>query len=177
MILYHLIHYQTTNFRLFQTERVCRRQFQFDQNGRKLSKRVENTVTSNFSFSHSVFKRLVSQGHQKVSLCGNGLTHNDDFGSPWVFPLIVFKSSLLRSLKFVVSFSYHQSIWNLIYHFGLFSLFCQFDLKFPGIRFKAADVMLLEFAPFPTIFAPFPKWLSILLATLNFLSTNALNFC
>ena len=33
-------------------------------------------VTSNFSFSHSVFKRLVSQGRQKVSLCGNGLTHN-----------------------------------------------------------------------------------------------------
>ena len=30
--------------------------------------------TSNFSFFHSVFKRLVSQGHQKVSLCGNGLT-------------------------------------------------------------------------------------------------------
>ena len=30
-------------------------------------------VTSNFSFFHGVFKRLVSQGHQKVSLCGNGL--------------------------------------------------------------------------------------------------------
>ena len=54
--------------------------FKFDENGSKLSKRVENTwekekslVTGNFSFSHSVFKRLVSQGHQKVSLCGNGL--------------------------------------------------------------------------------------------------------
>ena len=54
--------------------------FKFDENGRKLSKRVENTVekekllvTSNFSFSHSVFKRLVSQGRQKVSLCRNGL--------------------------------------------------------------------------------------------------------
>ena len=33
-----------TNFRLFQTERVCRRQFKFDENGRKLSKLVENTV-------------------------------------------------------------------------------------------------------------------------------------
>ena len=30
-------------------------------------------VMSNFAFSHSVFKRLVSQGSQKVSLCGNGL--------------------------------------------------------------------------------------------------------
>ena len=28
---------------------------------------------SNFSFSHSVFKRLVSQGRQKVLFCGNGL--------------------------------------------------------------------------------------------------------
>ena len=40
----HLTHYQTTNFRLFQTERVCRRQFQIDENGRKLSKQAENTV-------------------------------------------------------------------------------------------------------------------------------------
>ena len=31
-------------------------------------------VMSNLSFSHSVFKRLVSQGRQKVSLCWNGLT-------------------------------------------------------------------------------------------------------
>ena len=44
--------------------------FKFDKNGRKLSKRVENNVekeklldTSNFSFSHSVFKRLDSKGH------------------------------------------------------------------------------------------------------------------
>ena len=33
-------------------------------------------VTSNFSFSHCVFKRLVSPGRQKVSLCGNGLKDN-----------------------------------------------------------------------------------------------------
>ena len=37
-------------------------------------KREELLVTSNFSFSHSLFKGLVSQGRQKVSLCGNGLT-------------------------------------------------------------------------------------------------------
>ena len=53
--------------------------FKFDENSRKLSKWVENwkkeklLVTSNFSFSHSVFKRPVSQGRQKLSLCGNGL--------------------------------------------------------------------------------------------------------
>ena len=43
--------------------------------------RVENIVgkgeiacTSNFSFSHNVFKRLLSQRRQKVSLFGNELT-------------------------------------------------------------------------------------------------------
>ena len=40
----NLTHYQTTNFRLFQTERVRRRLFQIYKNGRKLSKQVENTV-------------------------------------------------------------------------------------------------------------------------------------
>ena len=57
--------------------------FKFDENGSKLSKQVENNVgkrellvTSNFPFSHSVVKRLVSQGRQKVSMCGNGLTTN-----------------------------------------------------------------------------------------------------
>ena len=54
--------------------------FKFDENGRKLSKQVENTVGNGeiasyeqFLLSHSVFKRLVSQGRQKESLCENGL--------------------------------------------------------------------------------------------------------
>ena len=41
--------------------------------------RIENIMgkgeiacTSNFSFSHNVFKRLIFQIFQKVSLCGNG---------------------------------------------------------------------------------------------------------
>ena len=43
-------------------------------NGLKTLREKEKLlVTSNFSFSHSVFKRLVSQGHQIVLLCGNGL--------------------------------------------------------------------------------------------------------
>ena len=94
-----LTHYQTTNFRLFQTERVCRPQFQVwwkwhkvIQMGRKHCGKMRNClfstcldnflpfstylkllsansfslkeskicrlVMSNFSFSHSVFKRL-----------------------------------------------------------------------------------------------------------------------
>ena len=66
---------QMTYFRLFQTGRVCRREFQTDANGRKFSKPEENTQwkmekllnSSNFSFSHSVFKILVLQTCQ--SLC------------------------------------------------------------------------------------------------------------
>ena len=48
--------------------------------------RVENIVgkgeiacTSNFSVSHNVFKRLLSQRHQKVSLCGNRLKDKRKF--------------------------------------------------------------------------------------------------
>ena len=35
---------QTTNFRLFQTEGFADNNFKFDENGRKFSKWVENTV-------------------------------------------------------------------------------------------------------------------------------------
>ena len=41
---YPLTHYQTTNFRLVQTERVCRRQFQIWRKWQKVIKTVENTV-------------------------------------------------------------------------------------------------------------------------------------
>ena len=67
LIFNSFTHYQTTNFRLFQTERVCRWQFQI---WRKWQKVIQ------MGRKHSVFKRLVSQGCQKVSLCGNGLTNN-----------------------------------------------------------------------------------------------------
>ena len=39
-----LTHYQTTNFRLFQLKDFAEDNFKFDENGRKLSKWVENTV-------------------------------------------------------------------------------------------------------------------------------------
>ena len=35
---------ETTNFRLFQIEKICRRQFYFAGNGRRFFKQVENTV-------------------------------------------------------------------------------------------------------------------------------------
>ena len=57
--------------------------FKFDVNGRKLSKQIENTVGKGeiaryeqFLLFPQCFKRLVSQGRQQVSLCGNGLRSN-----------------------------------------------------------------------------------------------------
>ena len=54
--------------------------FKFDENGRKLSKWVENIVGKGeiaryeqFLLFSQCFQRLISQGHQKVSLCGNEL--------------------------------------------------------------------------------------------------------
>ena len=54
--------------------------FKFDDNGRKFFKLVENTVgkekfliTSNFYFSHSVFKRLIMQTSKNQGLFGKEL--------------------------------------------------------------------------------------------------------
>ena len=67
-------------YTFFQTERVC--SFECDEKGRKFSKWVENTVgkkrrklhvASNFSFSVSVFKRLVLQTRKNQGLFGKEL--------------------------------------------------------------------------------------------------------
>ena len=60
-----------TNFRLFQTERVCRRRFKFDKNGRKFSKWVENTVGK--GEIARVSKRLVLQTCKNQGLFGKRL--------------------------------------------------------------------------------------------------------
>ena len=69
---------QATNFIFFQTERFADDNFKHDENGRKFSKIVENTlgkreIARNFSFSYSVFKRLVLQTHKNKGLYGKGL--------------------------------------------------------------------------------------------------------
>ena len=44
-------------------------------------------IMSNFSYFHSVFKRLVSQGRQEVLLCGNGLIRPAGYYNlPFFFP-------------------------------------------------------------------------------------------
>ena len=72
-------------------------------NGQKrLWEKEKLLVTSNFSFSHSVFKRLVSQGRQKVSLCGNGLKCLSIKSNEWkmAIDMYVKKSSLVFWFKF-----------------------------------------------------------------------------
>ena len=52
-----------------------RRNCLYKQRRNCLYKQFLIACTSNFSFRHNVFKRLLSQTFQKVSLCGNGLKH------------------------------------------------------------------------------------------------------
>ena len=55
--------------------------FKFDENGRKFSKLEEMLVTSNFSFSYSIFKRFLLQTRKSQGLFGKGLR--------WNYPLAV----------------------------------------------------------------------------------------
>ena len=76
--IWHLVEItlsQTTNFRLFQTERVCRRRKwkKVLPMGRKHWKSEKFPFTSNFSYSHSVFKSFVLQTHKTQGLYGKGL--------------------------------------------------------------------------------------------------------
>ena len=89
LIVYFLIHLlctypaltlsQTTNLVSSEVKELARDNSEFDENERKFSKRVENIVgkgeiaTSNFCFSHSVFKRLVLQTHKNKALFGKVL--------------------------------------------------------------------------------------------------------
>ena len=65
-----LTHYQTTNFRIFQTKKkFADDDFKFDENGRKLSKRVENTVGKGEIACYEQFL-LFPQCFQKVCFPG-----------------------------------------------------------------------------------------------------------
>ena len=73
-----LTHYQKTNFRLFQTERVCRRQFQIwwkwqkvIQTGRKHCGKRRNCSSRAISSCHKVFsKGLFSRGVKRCHCVG-----------------------------------------------------------------------------------------------------------
>ena len=70
---------QTTNFRLFQT--FADDNFKFEEMKGSYSKRQKTQwkkekllVTSNFSFSHSVFNRLLLQTRKNQGFFGEGLS-------------------------------------------------------------------------------------------------------
>ena len=97
-----------THFRFFQTERVWGH-FKFYENGLKFSKWVEYTakkekllITSNFSFSRNVFKRLVLQTRINQGLFGKGLNCPlqiaFDFKSTYLLFLVYLHKLLFPSL-------------------------------------------------------------------------------
>ena len=87
-----LTHYQTTNFRLFQIEEFADDNFIFDENGRKLSKRVENTVGKGEIARYEQFL-LFPQCFQKA--CFPGASKGVIV---WEWVKIFFKSSSLGLL-------------------------------------------------------------------------------
>ena len=64
-----LTHYRTTNFKLLKLEEFADENLEFDENGRKLSKRVENTVGKTEIARHEQFL-LFPQCFQKACFPG-----------------------------------------------------------------------------------------------------------
>ena len=68
---------QTTNFRRSQTERVCRRNFKFNENGRKNSPYGKRTLWGKrrncslraISPVFTVFSKHLTSGHVKIMAC------------------------------------------------------------------------------------------------------------
>ena len=76
--LVYLTHYQMTNFRLFQIKKIADDNFKFDEKGRMLSKRVENTVGKGELARYKQFLLfpVFSKGSfpRGIKRCQNGLT-------------------------------------------------------------------------------------------------------
>ena len=82
--------------------------FKFYENERKLFRQVENTVRKGeiaryeqFLLFPQCFQRLVSQGHQKVLLCGNGLTDDKILGLPKLKAFVDEKSNVTQNIEVV----------------------------------------------------------------------------
>ena len=77
---------QTINFRLFQTQKTLQttisslmKMAESYPNGKKtLWEKEKLLVTSNFSFSHSIFKRLKLQTRKNQGLFGKRLSNNEN---------------------------------------------------------------------------------------------------
>ena len=81
-LVYDLTRSQTTNLDSSKQKDLADDNFKFDENGRKCSKRVENTVGKGeiaryeqfLLFSNGVFKTLLLQTRKNQGLFGKGLT-------------------------------------------------------------------------------------------------------
>ena len=77
-----------TNVRLFQIKEFADDNFEFEENSGGSQKRVENTVAKgeiahyDFSFSHSVFKRLAMLKLENNGIFGNQVLHGSHFNYP-----------------------------------------------------------------------------------------------
>ena len=124
---------KTVNFRLFQTERVWRRQFQiwwkwqrvFQMFRKHWGKKEKLLIMSNFCFSHSVFKRLVLQTRKNQGLFGKGLTHYSidthlDASIRQLLKTLWEKEKLLVTSNFSFSNNVFYSVIYLCHHFSIF---------------------------------------------------------
>ena len=100
-----------------------------------LQEKEKLLVTCNFSFAHSVFKRLVSQGRQKVSLCGNGLKTFNFFQNQtngFVSPVRIKQRSYEQTIKdLFIPLRYRGNIFQTVNPFPYkpwFSLVCSTSL-------------------------------------------------
>ena len=121
--------------------------------------RVENIVakgeiacTSNFYFSHNVFKRLLFQTRPKVSLCGNGLTKYR-FLNVFAWNLLIEPGEILKitaAVLYVVRRKAAVLVWNCNYA-CIFMLMLHLPIaKFYGwrrIENKCISVAFVEAMP------------------------------
>ena len=109
-------------------------------------------VNSNFSFSHSIFKRLVSKGRQKVSLCGNGLFitirniliivsllsffSSSSCNYSFVFTPSRFCFSSFVQLQYYFLLSFVLSFFSFFFSFFFFPFVCFFLFSFLSFFFN-----------------------------------------
>ena len=105
LIQSELTHYQTTNFRLFQIERVCRQQFQI---WRKWQKVIQ---MGRKHFSHSVFKKACFPGASKGVIVWEWVKG--------IFRLVaaIFACTFMKTL-FTSAATANQTLMALIYKYS-----------------------------------------------------------
>ena len=137
---------------------------------------------SNFFFSHSVFKRLVSQGRQKVSLCGDGLTQVVSYtGLAIPVFLHVCNTHLLKTLwepgKIEIACNYLWAFSNFSFAYSIFYVFEElliiFSIKFKIVvckLFQSGKILIfvvwIKVNPFPHNDTFWHPWQTSLLKTL-----------